>query len=886
MADGKKSLKLNNAGATLVLVVATIAFVTLLIVTVLSASATNLALKRAQIKSEKAFYTAETAIDEIYSAVGVKALNQMNVAFSKTSSNLLETAPGTTIQVMKTNAQANAEMRKNFVHGMYEEIAGTGNHWPATGEEVNDAVLGVQKEDVLAKAKVYLEDCIRNVSDTTVGQDTKSIKVENIEGINAKVDEINKQYYVELKGVRINYLAGNDYFSKITTDIQIEYPNMDISFVEEGKLTDFLYYTLISDGDLAFENGSANQITVASSIYSGRNINMSSKSKVYLDGSATSGCDTGSKTPANEAGDGVHINVVSREDFKIDGVNASDLTLSTVTSLKAVDLWSRNLALANNYNVILEGSDADNNYYLEDDLQIDSANSTANIGGNYYGYKNEKEIGGTAAQSSSIIMNGASTKLNISVSDLMLGGRSYIKLSDSVSYAMGEGISSRGNQDTYLILDKYIGFSADLKEPASGVSLSNPMSTDTWNQIKTENGKSLTSSDETIAADDIEIATKLTESILSAGSDFYAKNLLNQTQPVTVKKVAHNRGFEVFLYYNFKDSASESAYISDLLNDASPNRGNADYEAERNILIQNLKAVVDSISVSADAGKLYSNATLIKGADSTSISGFSTSKSRSVKDADALQAIGYTTDQISALWDADSTYKQEDFAKKQVDLNIRRYIISSHLVTIPKSITFTQYATAESVIKAAKSGAYVPVSSEADVLAGPTASMSSALLTDSTIPSANSGADNAFVSQYLASSAKNYKLVVTDQNVTITEDGIEISGMTDTAKRTILKNTNKPSPNCGIIICYGGSSQVRVDADFVGLIICQGKIIVRDGVTVYTRQADVLEAIENSNSGFREYFSAFRSVTGGDKDSVTIGKLEYSDLVSLVNWKK
>ena len=103
----KKRIKLNNHGSTLALAVATIAFVALLAATVISAASVNLALKRAQVYSDRAFYTAETAVDEVYTGLGVKSLNMLNSVFADVSSNLLETDLTTGMQFMVDNKTAN-----------------------------------------------------------------------------------------------------------------------------------------------------------------------------------------------------------------------------------------------------------------------------------------------------------------------------------------------------------------------------------------------------------------------------------------------------------------------------------------------------------------------------------------------------------------------------------------------------------------------------------------------------------------------------------------------------------------------------------------------------------------------------------------------------------
>lgn len=129
----KKRIKLNNHGSTLALAVATIAFVALLAATVISAASVNLALKRAQVYSDRAFYTAETAVDEVYTGLGVKSLNMLNSVFADVSSNLLETDLTTGMQFMVDNKTANLSMRQSFIQNMYKDL--TGHKWSETNGE-------------------------------------------------------------------------------------------------------------------------------------------------------------------------------------------------------------------------------------------------------------------------------------------------------------------------------------------------------------------------------------------------------------------------------------------------------------------------------------------------------------------------------------------------------------------------------------------------------------------------------------------------------------------------------------------------------------------------------------------------------------------------------
>lgn len=838
----KKHIKIDNHGSTLALAVATIAFVALIAATVLAAASANLALKRAQIYADRAFYTAETAVDEVYTGLGVKSLNVLNTVFADVSENLLETDPTTGIQYMTDNDTANLSMREKFIQNIYQEL--TGYEWSKTNGESLDK-FSAYKASAISTAKAYLAECIRNVNKDNGQQNTKSVSIQEIKDISGEVNVTDKKYYILLSDVTISYLADNDYFAEITTDIQIEYPNMEINFTEDNQLTDYLYYTLISDLDIAFDHtdstDDSKKTRIASSIYAGGNIHLKDNSNVEFDGTNNADFATGDKVPANEIA-ASHINLVTRNDMQMDSKSKA--------VLKTTDLWGRNTILSGSSGVSLS-TDEKNNMYLEDDLEINADSSRADIKGNYYGYKSDGEAVNSAAQSSAIILNGKNSTLNMSVTDFILGGRSYIKMSDSVAYATGEGVSAKGDQDAYVVLDKYLKLTDEIKNALGGTSISitNPMSTDTWNKLKQAAGYSLTGADEMILADDMQLAKELTVSLTAADSNFFAKDMLNAAEPVVVKKVAHNAGYEVFIYYNFSSKAKLAAYVAELLNAGSAYAANEDYITERMLLTNNLGKIVDGISITKNgSGKVYSNAALITGASSSAISGFDTASPDTSIDV---------------------------FKNLQTDLNIRRYLISSFLVTVPKTTQLNNYATAENTIKGMKNGANIAVS-EMDVLIGPKQTASAYILADKGL------APDTYPEPavYVTIGGKKYNLIVTDKNCEINADKIKV-GTKEVSK------SDPSAPTYGIIISYGSSSSVTVNSDFVGLIISQGNIIANGNVKIYTNQSDVLETLENNDCEFDKYFEAFNgSVISGTADRIAISELSYSDIVSIVNWRK
>lgn len=849
----RKRVKLNNDGSTLVLAVASIAFIAILAFTILAAASSNLMLKRTQILSNKAFYTAETALDEIYTGLGVRSLNTMNESYLGVASNLLYTDVYG-IQYMKTNEEANKEVREQFIKEMYKNM---------TTHEWSSSLSALEKMDALSHSVAYLSECIQNVSTGNTARKVQSIKIDAINDIETEIDGADNKYYIVLKDVKISYLESNDYFAEIITDIQIAYPNMTINFTEASSLKDFLYYTIITDENIAF-TGSGTAV-VDSSIYAGNNIEL--KESVRMSG--VNATVTGGKAPADEP---QHINVVSRENILL---SKSNVALSLVTT----DVWVKNFIMqqtATGINAVNVTSDEASNMYVEDDLEINSDDSAAVIKGSYYGYSYTDSA---AASSSAVILNGKQSRLDMQLKDLVLGGRSYVNISTDNTYATGESISAKGDQDVYLVLDKYFELSDEVKGKLTSVgastSVSNPMSNDSWERLKTA-VEAVTGSTYDIGteAGKNALACYLASKLTAADSDFFAykyqdasgniSNLLNPTQPVTVKQIAHGSGYEVYIYYNFADKGSSNKYIEALLAADYADKTNPSYVMEKEVLNTNIKNNISNISITA-TGDVYSNSTIIQSAD--------------------------RVNGISGVMSA--TAGPSDFGTIQPDLVNRAKLLRYFLTTVPKNDKLQTVSQVVNAVQKTKNGAKITESqfNEAGT-AGATYNDISKYILSNKVGLANYP-DPKQVTVKGTTHAYNLIVVAPGQTVEINTDKIKISGG---------EKTQEIDKKYGaIIICYGNTSNTYINSDFVGMIVSQGNVEVRNDATVCTNQSEVLnilsggvESDDQANGDndieialeYAKYFSAFESSIAGGGTSIQMANLQYSDLVSIVNWRK
>lgn len=404
--------KLDNKGASLVLALVAILFVTLLASTVMAAAMANLTLKRMEFQSKRSFYTAETAIDEIYAGLGKLSMNSMNDAYVQELSVLVDDSGS-----VKDNAAANKDMKHRFVVSCLNELS---NH--SATLDANGIYHGTLSN---LAVKTILESYISEPSKLHVNQISK---------IRACANE-SDGYRITIYDVSISYESSAGYFADITTDFVISYPDIDVSF-HNNNPKDFLDYCLVADTNVAFGNDIATAlVNVGAGIFAGKDFNVNNGSN----GTISSG-----KT------------VVHGDVALLSGAAApSNLRLSNVTFWTEGDIRLEEKTSGTGADFVSEDTV---NLYVQDDLEFNKDGCSADIAGNYYGYGSAP--GNAAAANASIILNAKSGTLNIHANDFNLLGHAWVDVNNGItladSYETGESVSVKKAQEIYLVLDEYL----------------------------------------------------------------------------------------------------------------------------------------------------------------------------------------------------------------------------------------------------------------------------------------------------------------------------------------------------------------------------------------------------------------------------------------------
>lgn len=385
----------NNTGSSLVAALVAIAFIGILASVVATASVTNYKIKGMNYKSKKTFYSAESALEEVYNGLSEQCYTQLENAYVDTVTYL----------VGLDNVKANAAVKTRYLNN----IRGLG------GSCWNDKKLLMN----------YLNTFITDTDNAAV--------------IDVNMNEISTETVpIIIPDVVIQYREKKtDDFSTVAVDLEINYPNVVFDFINDtNNLKSYLDFCLIGMEGITASTGSTSitggafagkgysgGIVNGSGFVVGKNANFTFK-------------DSTAKLPTL---------LVAQNNVSVNG---------TLNVTGGSSIWTDNISVG--YTKPDQGAgnllyDDSNTYtYVSDDLSLEGNNSKVVLGKNYIGYGYGAN---NASTSSAIIVNGLNSTLDAgSVGALVLAGKSYISLEkNSVEYMTGDLVGIKGSQNIYLV---------------------------------------------------------------------------------------------------------------------------------------------------------------------------------------------------------------------------------------------------------------------------------------------------------------------------------------------------------------------------------------------------------------------------------------------------
>lgn len=225
----------DQKGAAMVLVIVSVALVSLLAIVILTVTMANLRMKIINQRSKENFYSAEVALDEIKTGLEKEISVQMTRAYL----NVVENYGNWKAQSENEGKSVLEQMRKNFV---------------------SDYLAGLRKE--LRKNNNDMSYDVEKLKSYLVN--AKDAKLSGADGTD-DFRLMTTEKGIILKNLKVTYTDNMAYTSVITTDIVLGIPDMEFTMAE--TIPSFMDFALIADDALSLNSGSI--LTVSGNVYGG-----------------------------------------------------------------------------------------------------------------------------------------------------------------------------------------------------------------------------------------------------------------------------------------------------------------------------------------------------------------------------------------------------------------------------------------------------------------------------------------------------------------------------------------------------------------------------------------------------------------------------------------
>ncbi len=404
--------KNRDKGASLVTVLLVVAIVTIIAMVLLSIVLLNWYQKKQHEESQRNFYDAESAMEEVRLGLVTEVSNAAGAAYGDT--------------LARYDVLSEVEKEEYFRQAYLVYLQ------KALGSKDENNVPDYNHYSV-TNLTSYLKCRVRDTEEATGARiETKEDGIAN-DLSNMRLSA-GKQCLV-LKNVRVSYVDEKDNYTSITSDISLDYPKID--FANASSMENITCYGLITQQGL--QKTDINQSTIKGNAYLGEASNIA-KGTV-----ACSGLEEDSR--AYLVGENLSVS-------------------SGTFSAQKMETWWRNLAVNAGSNLRVQ----DGITYVQNDISLNHANANATISGDLLAYGNPAVKGLAeslpesadimdADYSSSIILNGAKgkTKLDLSeVNRLLIAGHNYVNTKEK-SIETGQSIMTVADQQAYLVPAELIG---------------------------------------------------------------------------------------------------------------------------------------------------------------------------------------------------------------------------------------------------------------------------------------------------------------------------------------------------------------------------------------------------------------------------------------------
>lgn len=514
----KRKLKMmNNRGSSLVLVIVSTTFISVLVSALLMGMLLAYRLKFYKLNSLNNFYAVEQAMDEIYAGMGAAVNEHLYNAYT-TTAELVVTYDTTKEQYMNLdNNQANALFKKLFMQGMVNDAnySGMPNILTTLEGYITDPSVSllcnnmqVIYTDSAGHSRVL--SCLVDEDGNRMLSDTPELSYNAEDVVSITFKNLGVKRTISIGAADKEVMAQGTYTQSITTDLVLSQPEYNVSFDMSSATGNSLYnYAILADMGLQVdETTSGTDVTVKGNVYTAsdyynKDYNRFTNTKVtnkYNDlttrwGSVNESAYSGIYV------EGDNSNLTLNSDIiicpgSITAFDGASIAMSGRSTLLS-EVWADS--------IVIGGTEGGNikaaaNAYIYDDTELNAEKSSLTFSsGRYFGYSytsddvrsiNLLKTAGKLAtgyslrshfSDSAVIVNGKESTLDMSRLDtLYIAGKSYIEFSKMANphveddgqemdfdyinvedYSTGQSLDVKSNQLIFLTQWEVLSENAD-----------------------------------------------------------------------------------------------------------------------------------------------------------------------------------------------------------------------------------------------------------------------------------------------------------------------------------------------------------------------------------------------------------------------------------------
>ncbi len=587
MILSKKQRRKNN-GSSFVMVIVTLAFISILAAAVIVAIGLAYRMKAMNIQSKNNFYFLEKSLDEIYSGVGSIAIKDLQQAYDETVEVMVYYDTESKSYVTLPETAANKLLKEKFIYYVYHN------------EELRQANLYSTLNNYISDPY----DAVLNPYGT---------ELLNLTDLATKLASDGTR--VTIKNVVVKRTTKDDYVQTIATDMYIRQPDFDVNFNGMANDLSSLYdYAVVADRGLEVNNRS--KVLVAGNVYAASDYYNKEYDKTDADGGNNKNrvCTYSVPVPTDanllaryNACDGISqgsmnsgIYVTDASTLLVQGdkvivpgtIAAFDASTITMTAgafttvnpddLNDInDVWCDNIVLGGH---ALSGRaskvDIRANMYVQDDLEVNADGAKVSLYGTYEGYNYSQQSDASYMTivpsaldavdssnkadpskyakahtgSSAIVVNGQGTTLDLSaLQELVIAGKAYIETTKSITETKGSVTNNKGEKED-IVTKTYSYVSNDAS--ADEVEVSDYVTGESLS-IKS-NQLAYMPLYNTAGINGYKAFLTLVSSHCPAGREYRFEDELNQMTPIVTYKL----NGDTYNFFNFTNDEVKSSYIA------------------------------------------------------------------------------------------------------------------------------------------------------------------------------------------------------------------------------------------------------------------------------------------------------------------------------------